>query len=247
MIQPFVAPKMKAQRAAVHMERLEVLLDEFAARQGDFSDGVTTTIGYIGRFAPEVPLVLGDAVHNLRAALDLLACDLVRLNGNSAKDVHFPFSEAEGELELMIRKRKFDRAATEAVTLLRALQPYKGGNILLRALHELDIMDKHQLIIPVNAQTEIRNMRIGTPGGGGIHMRGVVMRNVMQIGSFGGGPVRVEGEAKTRVLFDQDAPSPLPGRVVIETLKEMAQTVAKVIEDFEALGLRPPEATPSGD
>ena len=94
--------------------------------------------------------IIGDAVHNLRSALDILACDLAKLNGQSDDGVYFPFAKSESELDRQIAGRRFDRAGPAAVAELKALRPYKGGNTLLRGVHDLDIQDKHQFIIPVD-------------------------------------------------------------------------------------------------
>ena len=93
-------------------------------------------------------LILGDAVHNLRSALDHMAVDLVVLNGKSPKRVYFPFANSESELDKQIKDKNFDRTSPTAIAELKKLQPYKGGNRLLRGLHDLDVMDKHQLILP---------------------------------------------------------------------------------------------------
>jgi hypothetical protein len=85
--------------------------------------------------------IIGDAIHNLRTSLDLLACELVRANGQSDKDVHFPFAESAAELPVAIRKRFMHRAKPDVVALIEKVQPYTGGNHSLRAIHDLDIMD----------------------------------------------------------------------------------------------------------
>ena len=44
----------------------------------------------------EIACCVGDAVHNLRSALDLLACEVVELSpGGNSNGVHFPFSPTE--------------------------------------------------------------------------------------------------------------------------------------------------------
>ena len=45
-------------------------------------------------------------------------------------------------------KKNFDRAGPDAVRLLRTYRPCTGGNATLRALHDLDVQDKHQAFIP---------------------------------------------------------------------------------------------------
>jgi hypothetical protein len=42
--------------------------------------------------------IVGDIIHNLRAALDLAACDLVRIRGGNDNGVYFPFCNEPDEL-----------------------------------------------------------------------------------------------------------------------------------------------------
>jgi len=49
----------------------------------------------------------------------------------------------------MIKEKHFDRAGPIAVELLRRLKPYADGNTSLRAIHDLDLQDKHHKLIPV--------------------------------------------------------------------------------------------------
>src|SRR4051794_8992852 len=47
--------------------------------------------------------IIGDAIHNLRAALDMMACELARQNGKSDKGVYFPISDTEPGLDDRIK------------------------------------------------------------------------------------------------------------------------------------------------
>ena len=96
----------------------------------------------------EISAIVGDIIHNLRSALDLMACDLVRAAGNSEKKVYFPFCENENYLDDQIKVKNFDRAGPKAIHALKEIKPYNGGNPNLRAIHDLDIQDKHQTLIP---------------------------------------------------------------------------------------------------
>ena len=96
----------------------------------------------------EFSAIQGDAIHNLRASLDLLACELVRLNNQNDDDVYFPFSKTQADFQRMFTKRHMDRASPQSQALIHALQPYPGGDDDLRAIHDLDIIDKHQMLIP---------------------------------------------------------------------------------------------------
>ena len=105
---------------------------------------------------------------------------------------------------------------------------------MLRALHDLDIMDKHQLIIPVQHTNRVTSIQSQVPGvevtiGRGCHV---------SIGS--GAEISVGGVApkldiQTIVVFADNGPAPLSGRPVLETLKELAQLVRGIIKSFELL------------
>lgn len=97
----------------------------------------------------EVQAILGDVVHNMRSSLDHLAVTVVGLNEENTKGVYFPFAESVDELDAQIKRKHFDRASTEALDILKSLKPYRGGNAALRAIHDLDVMDKHRTLIPV--------------------------------------------------------------------------------------------------
>ena len=66
-----------------------------------------------------------------------MACELVRLNGNRDDDVAFSFAKSAADLEHAIKSKQ----SAAAISLVRALQPYYGGNDQLRAIHDLDILD----------------------------------------------------------------------------------------------------------
>jgi hypothetical protein len=99
--------------------------------------------------------MVGDCVHNLRSAFDLLAHDLVRKGGGVPDDnTAFPVSKKETN-ETKFRKehvtKKLKGASETAKQLVINLKPWKGGNAALWKLHLIDIADKHLLLIPVAA------------------------------------------------------------------------------------------------
>ena len=96
----------------------------------------------------ELSAVFGDLIHNLRTSLDLAACECVRNNNKSDKGVLFPFCDNASDLDLVIKQRNIKRAQKEVVEYIKCLLPFKGGNIALRAIHDLDIRDKHRAMVP---------------------------------------------------------------------------------------------------
>lgn len=98
---------------------------------------------------------LGDAVHNLRAALGLLASELYRINGKSNRNVYFLFASTMADFPIAIKNRNFDKAALDAVALLYTFAPYRWGNELLRAVHDLNIKDKHTALIETHKANDL--------------------------------------------------------------------------------------------
>jgi len=156
--EPFLSSRLKIERAKCHISELNSEIAEFLSHDpygviiedGPNSGQCSWTIRVREEVPVHFPTILGDAVHNLRTALDILACDLVRLNQQSPKGVYFPFCLNRDDFEDTIRKRHIDRAAPEVVDIIRTLEPYEDGlGYMLRAVHDLDIIDKHQLLIPI--------------------------------------------------------------------------------------------------
>ena len=96
-------------------------------------------------------LIIGDAIHNLHTALDLAVCEIVRdkFGAASTKYVKFPFDESRNQLIARLKQGQITKASSAIHDLIVGIEPFKGGNDTLYALHELDILDKHMLLIPV--------------------------------------------------------------------------------------------------
>ena len=97
----------------------------------------------------ELSLLFGDAIHNLRSALDFLACQLVRLNisNHKCKDISFPiYSTSEDFMNKLDNNTKL--MVQPAKSIIEQLQPYKHGKgHKLWIIHQLDIQDKHRLLV----------------------------------------------------------------------------------------------------
>jgi len=104
------------------------------------------------RFLKPIPSTLTKltihAIEDLRAALDLAACDVARLANLPADKVHFPFSTSEIGLKSRIDSvcKGFPK---EIKGLFAGYEPYPSGSALLFAINELCNASKHQIIMPV--------------------------------------------------------------------------------------------------
>ncbi|HWA89052.1 MAG TPA: hypothetical protein VG889_03390 [Rhizomicrobium sp.] len=169
MQKSFHASFLKIARAKQHLQELEkVVADFLASDPAKFAPapqvpGMISFGGMTLRGLPEITsAILGDIIHNLRASLDLMAVALCQSNGHSGEKVYFPFCEKADDLPRTIKQRNFDSAGPKAVQLLTELRPYKGGNAVLRAIHDLDIQDKHRSLIPsmMNVESPVFRMDV---------------------------------------------------------------------------------------
>jgi hypothetical protein len=108
-------------------------------------------LGDIPPVDPDVRLLLGDVAHNLRTALDHLACELARSMGIVDPMVYFPIFESEEVYEAEVG-RKTKGLPKEAKDLIDTIGPYGGHDDLLWGLHELDRIDKHRLVLTTTAK-----------------------------------------------------------------------------------------------
>jgi hypothetical protein len=102
----------------------------------------------------DIPLLLGDAAHNLRTALDHLASALARSNNIPDSKVYFPICET-ADVYKAKSEGKAKGIPPEAKKLIDRLKPHGGddGNHLLWGLHQLDIIDKHRLVLTTTLKT----------------------------------------------------------------------------------------------
>jgi hypothetical protein len=226
----FAASNIKIARAQKHLAELTAEIGAFVeSRPARFEVEITGPIGlqnvtinfHFERLPPnEFGAIIGDIIHNLRTALDLAACALVRVTEGPAADVtnvYFPFCRRAEELDEMIRRRDFHRAGDQAVALLHRFKPYPGGNDLLRGLHDLDIQDKHKALI-------LAPMSVAGP----------VMR---QWDDDGTPNVTIVGDPTTfselTLVFPNNGP--LPGIEVISTLQTLVELTTGIVESFAEL------------
>lgn len=157
MLSPQYGALVKVERAKEHIRNLHGELSEFGSGRYKIVTERDTEKRPAYRIAeiPEIParilLIAGDAIQNLRAALDLLIYALVT-NGSNSRDlkgIEFPIKETAAKYKSE-GARKIKGLGHNAVRAIDLIEPYKGGKgDTLWRLHALSIMDKHRLLIAV--------------------------------------------------------------------------------------------------
>jgi hypothetical protein len=152
---PMTGSDAKLQRARKYVAEFEAEARSFWSRKPFTLQNVEGAEGDLitlvrTREAPPFDwgLILGDAVHNYRAALDILVNEL--LGGASTQETAFPIARSAVFYRSLapMRLAGLGKVPTAAI---KSLKPWAGGNDSLWALHCLDIADKHQLLVPVAA------------------------------------------------------------------------------------------------
>lgn len=86
----------------------------------DETKGLNLTIFGVPR---DADMATGDAIHNMRSALDLLAVEAVKRGGGDPKDVYYPFCEKGASFEATFRTRKLHKAPAPIQAIVRGSKP----------------------------------------------------------------------------------------------------------------------------
>jgi len=122
-------------------------------------------LGHSGLETPppiSISLPFGDAIHNLRSALDIAVIDAVRLNKKNTKNVRFPFANSKETLSKQLKESYIKKAGADVANFIKQVRPYPGGNDGLYELHILDIVDKHRMLVPTASSSTIDLSRLST-------------------------------------------------------------------------------------
>jgi hypothetical protein len=197
---------------------------------------------------PEIVLILGDAVHNMRASLDYTISELL---GWKDTRLTFPMGEDREELVDSFRtepvvingrtKKKGRNAAIEVAVpgigqfIVDKIRSYRATDGALWALGKLDGRDKHRLLLPIVVPQSIsginaidkNNNRMtncyAEVGAGG----------TAKLVSFGAGGVKIESYGKPTAEILIHEAGIVENQRLFPMLVEMAQTVAQTIDLIE--------------
>jgi hypothetical protein len=159
MSQPLSAARLKLERAKQHiMDFNREGAKFFSSGAFEFTVGDDPKAGQRSvrvkahKPVPEqLGLIMGDAIHNMRAALDLMTWEVLAPHKPwPPSSVQFPVGKDRNHfLKEMIPSRKINLATPEIIRAFNELQAYEGGKgDALWRIHYLDVADKHQILLP---------------------------------------------------------------------------------------------------
>jgi len=244
----FHGPRLKIERAKQHVSDLHSRLWAFA--QTDFYSLIVERNPETGEqgleFAvtkpvpEELALVMGDAIHNLKSALDFTVNEVV-FRRLKLYDSHtrFPFRETAQKLESAVNGGLITQAS-KAVSnhIVNVIKPYKGGNDPLCALHDLNILDKHRLLLPVIQATTLLDVCAEDDRGNKmVDACLVITRNRAHTSFISDGNIKVTNKGKVIPLIFFERGLPLEGQSIIPALHQLTALVSGVIEGIETVFL----------
>lgn len=163
----FKGTKLKIERARAHCDELKIEVRRFLKSNpyqlnlNKNSVHKHVSVTQINEMPEIIPLILGDFIHNCRSALDHLVTDLALVNNGKTEHLHFPTAKNSESFQERL-KGKIKNVGEEALQKLSDLEIYPSGKgEVIYALHELDIADKHKMLIPNVSSVTLSNVKIG--------------------------------------------------------------------------------------
>ncbi len=236
----FQSAKLKIRRAYHHITEIDQILKQFFLDRTFHSvsckkvgDKYMLHVETGGDPLPEnVPLILGDAVHNIRTAFDHVVVAFTKGKGDLALPV------AKTAVDLTQSGKIFTKIKKDFPTfadyILNNLEPFKGGQLFLWEITQLDNLDKHNLLIPTLSFSRIDDIEATAEGGNVMKGLQIRMRRGMSMSPIAlGVPITVtsQGKAFGTLLFGNDV---LPDIMIVPTL---TNCVHRCFEALNALEL----------
>ena len=195
-------------------------------------------------------LTVGDAVQNLRSALDLMWYRSMYLcKGTPSRYTKFPIFDAEHDLLNAVNHALEKRQILPSVhkLVIQGIRSHKTGNFNLWALNELSIRDKHETLIPVmkimgffDVALEDEEHRAVGRGNFVIDESSRIKLTYPSGDSKAGKPVtqkvtmKNKGRTSANVLLDAGVPA-FAAQAVFPVLKRVSEEVEQTIDAFETL------------
>jgi hypothetical protein len=244
----FRASTLKIERATKHINDLDLLLKKVASpnfyrigieQDSDRINWITLDFGPDALPADDVALIVGDALHNLRSSLDILWHGVIaHCDGSSSKYTRFPIRDTRDELIAPLRGALKEKQISAEIHdfMLNVIKPYEAGNYPIWALDDLNIRDKHQLIIPMFKLMWVFGVCIedghGEPFYPGALMADEPCRIKLPIELYGKKlAVKNKGHAAPNVFFQLGFP--FESEPIMQSLSRIAEEVTRTVKAFE--------------
>ena len=250
IVDQFASSRLKVERAKKHIDEINGLLRDFA--QSDFysleiEQEADARINFLrievdqsGFPLDDIALTIGDAVHNLRSALDHLWYQVVLCcGGTPTKWTRFPVGDAGDSLVAILNSALDKKQITIPIVdlLMAGIKSYQGGNAAIWGLHNLNIRDKHEMLVPALKLMAVLDVRLEDenhmPIGRGNYYLDESSRIRLREADGRTVSVKDKGHAAAQILFDIG--TPFEGDPVVPTLVRVTKEVERIVEAFVLL------------
>lgn len=148
---------LKINRAKKHLKELEAKIAKYKKtipfeliKENQGNSGNLLYRIKINKYPPdEWSIIIGDILHNLRSSLDLLITQLTISNGSKPnRKTGFPIYTFKKDF----RREGLERikgVSSKTKQAIKSFKPYRKANRELWELHNLNISDKHKMVIGV--------------------------------------------------------------------------------------------------
>jgi hypothetical protein len=243
--------RFKIEWAKVHIGVVERLVAQIISENTDvirIDNNSNPALVYIGpsqSFPIELPLHIGDAVHNLNSVTDYLWTGLGRASGskNSGRS-SFPRDETRENLKNRVdNPRSADSSIYQSFPqaksfILDTINPCKRSDnpSLIWHLNKLDNINKHRFIFIIAHLTRFdREFNLIGSDGGRIHFSSAATIQTpgqpMPVGLTP--PVKTDRDPKAIVDVVFGEADHFPGNPVIGTLSDLTNSVSHLLKLFE--------------
>jgi hypothetical protein len=237
----FENARLKLDRAKHHIRDLQLVFASFIRDnpdpiriEHDAAAGMVTARIIDPDFPASLPLIIGDAIHNLRTALDHAMWELIRLDGGTQdRWTAFPAHRRRVDYEAACNGIKTPRNDTRKFLISLACHEHGGGEKIY-GLHILDNSDKHAIITPTVGTAMGHEISLFAESAGG---------EITWLGAGGPGSRSLTAATTSGVKFHHNSKVALdiffadveffPHRAAIPTLMHLTDAVEDVLRQFE--------------
>jgi hypothetical protein len=155
----FAAARLKVERANKHIADLDAIISALPKAYistVEPNEKGGETIKYVApdvsKIADNMAVIIGDAIHNLRVAVEYSYLGAIEKHVPSILDKYtkFPVGKTRKDVESALKNRKIDILCPKLFDrILAEIEPYEDRNCLVVFLHDLDVRDKHWLLTPL--------------------------------------------------------------------------------------------------
>ena len=242
----FREARLKIQRAVKHINDLNMILGQFSNRQThevivehDPNGGDDTLKVRASETLPDsFALTLGDALHNLRSSLDYVISEIEFATVKSrSKYTRFPVGQSRDDLKARINKGLEERIPKNVIDcIVESIQPYPDGNgDFIYSLNDLDIADKHRLLIAKMEYKFVDGIVLVDEQGKEFRVpQWQVVNDLIATHRIPGAKntyVKKQGYAVFEVLFGQGLP--FAGFVIVPALRKLTHAVLDTIKEID--------------